>query len=187
MNRVGGAVLAGDPRQVERVDRDAVPAQAGAGVERLEAERLGLRRLDHLPDVDAHPVVEDLQFVDQGDVHGPVGVLEDLARLGDLGRGDRHDADDDAGVERRGQLQARRVEAADDLGDRRGGEVRVAGVLALGAEGEEEVAAGGEAAGLQDRQDDVAGRAGVGRALQDDELARPEPRGDRRGPRRRRR
>ncbi len=30
-------VLAGQPRQVERVDRDAVPAEAGAGVERLRS------------------------------------------------------------------------------------------------------------------------------------------------------
>ena len=70
---------------------EAVAAQARARVERLEAERLGLGRLDHLPDVDAHAVVEHLQLVDQGDVDRAVGVLQDLARLGHLGRGDRHD------------------------------------------------------------------------------------------------
>ena len=80
------AVLPGHPGQVERVDRDAVPAQPGPGIERLEAERLGLGRVDHFPDVDAHAVVEHLQLVDQGDVDGAVGVLQDLAGLGDLRR-----------------------------------------------------------------------------------------------------
>ena len=143
MNRVEEGRACGRSRpEVERVDRDAVPAQAGAGIERLEPERLGLRRLDHLPDVDPHPIEEDLQLVDQRDVHGPIRVLEDLARLGDLGRRDGDDPDDHPPVERRGDLQARGVETADDLGDRRGRERRVARVFALGAEGEEEVRAG---------------------------------------------
>ena len=50
----GELVFARLPGQVERVDRNAVPAEPGPGIERHEAERLGLRRLDHLPDVDAH-------------------------------------------------------------------------------------------------------------------------------------
>jgi hypothetical protein len=37
------------PREIERIDRNAVAAQAGPRVERHEAERLGLRRVDHLP------------------------------------------------------------------------------------------------------------------------------------------
>ena len=172
------AVLAGHPGQIERVDRDAVPAQAGAGIEGLEAERLGLGRLDHLPDVDPHLRVEHLQFIDQGDVDGAVGVLEDLAGLGDLRAGDGHDPDDDLAVEGDGQLQAGRLEAADDLGDGRGRELGVARVLALGAEGQEEVDARFQPAGGEERQDDVAGRARIGRALEDDELAGPQPRGD---------
>ena len=38
-----------------RIERNAVAADAGAGRELHEAERLGGRRLDHLPDVDAEP------------------------------------------------------------------------------------------------------------------------------------
>src|SRR5207253_1274411 len=74
-------VAAGGPGEVEGVNGDAVSAQAGAGVEGLEAERLGPRRLDHLPHVDAHAFKDHLQLVDQGDVDGAVGVLQDLARL----------------------------------------------------------------------------------------------------------
>ena len=61
-----------------------MPAQPRPGIKRLEAERLGLGRVDHFPDVDAHAVEEHLQLVDQRDVHGAVGVFEDLAGLGHL-------------------------------------------------------------------------------------------------------
>ena len=54
----------------------------------------------------------------------------------------------------------------------------IARVLALGAEGQEEVLARPQSPGLEQREDDVARGAGIGGALQDDELARPEPRGD---------
>ena len=81
----GHADFAGLPRQVKRVDGNAVPAQAGAGVERLEAEGLGAGGGDHLPDVDAHGGEHDFHFVDQGDVDGPVNVLQQLGGLGDLG------------------------------------------------------------------------------------------------------
>ena len=59
------------------------------------------------------------------------------------------------------------------------GELGVARVLALGAVGQEEVAAGDQAARLQLGAEHVAGRAGIGRALQDDELARPQVAADR--------
>ena len=52
-------------------------------------------------------------------------------------------------------------------------------VFALGAEGEEEIVAGLQARFFEDRQHDVARGAGIGRAFENDELARPQPRGDR--------
>src|SRR5262249_18043090 len=50
----GQTVLASDPCQVEGIDRNTVPAQAGPGIECLVAEWLRLGSLDDLPDVDAH-------------------------------------------------------------------------------------------------------------------------------------
>ena len=85
------AVLARLPGQIEGIDRNAVAAEAGAGIERHEAEGLGLRRLDHLPDVDAHRVVDDLQLVDEGDVDRAEDVLRQLDGLGGRRAGDRHD------------------------------------------------------------------------------------------------
>ena len=57
------------------------PPRPGPGIERHEAERLGLGRVDHLPDVDAHGVVDHLQFVDERDVDGAEDVLGELDRL----------------------------------------------------------------------------------------------------------
>src|SRR3972149_9582089 len=68
--RIEAALLA-LPRQVERVDRDAVPAQSGARIEGHEPERLGPGRVHDLPDVDVHPVAHQRELVDEADVHGP--------------------------------------------------------------------------------------------------------------------
>src|SRR5207253_5623198 len=66
----GHAVLARHPGQVKRVDGNAVAPQTGTGVERLEAERLGPGRVDHLPHVNTHAVEDQFQLIDQGDVDG---------------------------------------------------------------------------------------------------------------------
>src|SRR5687767_11039957 len=51
---VGEIELAGTPGEVVRIDRDAMPAHTRAGRESHEPERLGRRRVDDLPDVEAH-------------------------------------------------------------------------------------------------------------------------------------
>ena len=117
------------------------PAQAGAGVERLVAERLGGGGGDHLPDVDVQGGQYHLHLVDQGDVDGPVDVLQQLGGLGHLGGGDGDDFVDGGPVQLDGQRPADGVEAADQFGDGGGGEVAAAGVLPLGGVGDEEVGA----------------------------------------------
>ena len=64
------------------------PPRPGPGLERLEAERLRRGGLDHLPDVDPHPVAELRELVDERDVDRAVDVLEQLRQLGRLGRRD---------------------------------------------------------------------------------------------------
>ena len=66
------------------------PPSPGPGKERHEAERLGRRRLDHFPDVDAHAAAHHGDLVDQADVDHAERVLEQLDHLGHLGRADRH-------------------------------------------------------------------------------------------------
>src|SRR5262245_36871453 len=54
----------GLPGEVEGMDRDAMPAKARPRIEGHEAEGLRLRRVDHLPDVDAECVAHERHFVD---------------------------------------------------------------------------------------------------------------------------
>ena len=92
MNRGFESALLRLPRQVERVDRNAVAAEARARVERHEAERLGRRRVDDLPHVDAEPSHISAISLTSADVDRAERVLEQLDHLGDLRRADRHDA-----------------------------------------------------------------------------------------------
>src|SRR5262249_61058070 len=62
------AKLARFPRQVERIDGDAMPSESGTGIERHVTEWLGLGCLDDLPDVYIHGAVDHLELVDEGDV-----------------------------------------------------------------------------------------------------------------------
>ena len=117
-------VLARLEGEVEGVDREAVAAHPGAGLEAHEAERLGRRRVDHLPDVDPEPVAELGDFVDQGDVDRAEDVLQELCQLGGLRRADDLDRVADLRVEGGGALGAGGGDAADQL--RRGAD-RVVG------------------------------------------------------------
>ena len=147
------------------------PPRPGPGIERHEAERLGLGRVDHFPDVDVHPVAHQRQLVDQADVHRAERVLEQLDHLGDAGRADRNDGLDRRAVELAGELRAGRREAADDLRHVVRLERRVARIDALGREGEEEVDAGLQPVRFEHRLHDFVGRARIGRRLEHDQHA----------------
>ncbi len=163
------------PRQVERVDRDAVTSEARARIEWHETERLGLGRVDDFPDVDLHGPVDELQLVGEGDVDGPEHVLGDLDRLGHIHARHRDRLLDDRAVQRLHQLQRVLAVARDDLGDRGRVEIDVAGVLPFGGEADEEVRSADQAASLEDRLQHLAGGSGIGRGLKDDHLAAPQP------------
>ena len=66
------------------------PPRPGPGIVGHEAERLGGGRADHLVDVDAHAVGDDLHLVDEADVDRAVDVFEQLGQLGGAGRAHRH-------------------------------------------------------------------------------------------------
>ena len=119
MNFGRDAELACLPREVERVERNAVTAPAGTGVEAHEAERLRRRGIENLPDVDTHPVEHDLQLVDERDVHGTEDVLDQLARLGRPRGRNAHRLHDHLVVKGLRQISRHRIDAADDLRDGR--------------------------------------------------------------------
>ena len=70
------------PREVRRVDREAVAADSGTGREAHVPERLGRGRVDRRPDVDAEIAGEHRELVDERDVHVAERVLEELHELG---------------------------------------------------------------------------------------------------------
>ncbi len=160
------------PGEVEGVDGDAVAAQPRAGVVGHEAEGLGGRSVDHLVDIDPHAVGDDLHLVDQADVHRAVDVLQQLGHLRRARAAHGHHLIDDGAVERHAGIQAGLGDAAADLGDGARGVARVGGILALRGVGQEEILAHGEPrARLQARPQLLLRRAGVGGALQGDDLA----------------
>ncbi len=162
------------PGQVVRVDRDAVAADAGPRRELHEPERLGCRGGDDLPDVDAHPLAQQSELVDEGDVHVTEDVLEDLGQLRSVGRRQL----DHVLLIRRRRAAARAVAsgvvAPTSRGHVLGGAGRIARVDPLGREREVEVPAGDQAALLEDLAERTGRRAGERRRLEDDQLAFPE-------------
>ena len=171
-------VAAALPRQVRRVERDAVPADAWTGVERHVAERLAGRRPDDLPHVDVLRRAEGGELVDQRDVHHAEGVLEQLGHLG--GPRARHGDHvvDQLGVEQRSELGRVGVHATDDPRRVAQAVLRVARVDPLGGVGEQEVVTCPVAVLLQQRSQQGLGGARVGRGLEDHQAVGAKVRSD---------
>ncbi len=147
--------------------------------------RLGVRRGDHLVDVDADPLGVPGELVGEGDVHVAVGRVGELAELGRLGVAHRDDLGvEDRVVEGRGAGRRGRADPADEL--RVGREVaeRGAAVEPLRRERDEQVLVRGQPGRLDEpRQEAVAGVADRQRRLEDHERAGVDAgrdRGDRR-------
>ncbi len=160
------AVFAGLPGEVEGVDRDAVAAEAGSGVERGEAEGLGGGGADDLPDIDVHRVGDDLEFVDEADVDSAVDVFQQFGQLRDLAGADGDDGVEGRFVKRDANVQTGRGVTADDLGDVGGGEFRIAGILALRGVNHEHRFPGDQPAGDHAGDHFFVGGPGIGGALQ---------------------
>jgi len=166
------AELLGPVGEVERVQRDAVAADAGARVMGHEAEGLGCGRVYGLPGVDAHALEDQGQLVDEGDVRGPEDVFDQFRGFCGLCVGDLDDGGRDYGaVELCGYFGGEVVDAAHYFGGVVDVPFLVAGVDALGAEGEAEVGSGLKAHLFYDGADDFLGGAGIRGGFEDDECA----------------
>src|SRR4051794_11437531 len=75
-------VLTGLPGEVKRINRNAVPAKARTRVERHKSKWLRLRRLNHLPDVDTHRCVHDLELIHERNVYRTKDIFCGLYRFG---------------------------------------------------------------------------------------------------------
>ena len=140
--------------------------QAGSRIERREAERLGGGGADDLPDIDAHGIGDDFEFVDEADVDGAVDVFQQLGEFRDLARADGDDRVEGRLIQGHARIQASRGVTADDLGDVGGGEFRVAGILALRGVNHEHRFPGNQPAGDHAGDDLLVRGAGISGALQ---------------------
>src|SRR5579872_775596 len=171
-------VLPGFPRQVEWVERNAMPANAGAWVEAHDAEWLGCRCIHDFPDVDIHTVAQQRHLVHECDIHGAKCVLEYLGHFGHARAAYRQDFHDRLLIEGCSKAQASRRHATDDFVSVPRRVTSVSGVDAFRRVGEEIVLADHETGGGELRQQDLLGRARVGCAFQAYQLARTKSPGN---------
>ncbi len=154
------------------------PPSPGAGIESLETERLGLRCVDYFVDIDAHAHAELFEFVDQGNVDAAINVFEQLGHFGDRRAADGHDTAENGPVHRGSQLDSDGAAPSYDLGNVMAGDGVVAGIFALGREGDVDpsVIEGARhleamaVAGFQQGHHHLFGSAGIGGAFKHDQL-----------------
>ena len=149
-------------------------ADPGPGPEGHEAKGFGGGRVDHLPGVEAHPLAEQGQLVDQGDVHVAEDVFEELGELGGIGRGELVHGRADLAQQARGAGRPRRRQAPDQARDRAAGAGRVTRIHAFGRVRQVKVAPGNQPRAFQLGPERTAGGARVGGRLEDDQLAGAE-------------
>jgi len=90
--------------KVKRIKRNTVPPNARPRIEGLETIRLRFRRLDHFPDIDLHLTCKQRKFIDERNVHKPVGVLKNLHHLSRTRRAHRIKLLNCLAIERKGNL-----------------------------------------------------------------------------------
>ena len=157
--------------QVIRIHADAVAADQ-ARAERQEVP-LGAGRFQHFGGVDAEPVEDQRELVDQRDVDVALGVLDHLGGLGHLeARGLVRAGGDDAAVQRIDEVGGLGRRAGGHLGDVGQAALAVAGIDALGAVADEEIVVEAQAGGaLEFGHADFLGRAGIDGGFVDHHVA----------------
>ena len=86
------------PREVERIHRDAVPAQTRPGLEGLKAKGFRRGSVNNFPDVNSHAQAQELELIHQGDVHAAIDVFKQLRHFRRGGRGDRHNVPENGSI-----------------------------------------------------------------------------------------
>src|ERR1700722_17426704 len=147
----------------------------------MKAERLGGSCADHFPDVDSHAQTQQLEFVDQCDVHAAVDVFKQLGHLRDGRRRNRNCAIKNGSVERAGKFGSSRIQSADHFGNIAASHGSVSRIFAFGRESDEKFVGSdfrspcGFQAGFvlffENRYHHFFGGAGISGALENDELS----------------
>ena len=145
-------------------------AETGTGIERLEAVRFGLCRVDDFPNAYAHLVTKLRKFIDETDVDVAICVLQDFLHLGNRRRRNFVDiALQHRSVHRCNDFSRVCADRSDDLGCVFCLIDQIARIDALGTEAEIEILAALQAASLfEDRLDQLFGGSRIGRRFKDD-------------------
>ena len=149
-------------------------AKARARCVGYETERFGGGGLNDFVDVDSHAVGDYFHFIDQANIDRPVDVFQQFGHFGGAGGADGHEALDGFFVEGGAEFKALWRHAADNFGNLRGGEVRVARVFTFGRVDQRAVQPGGKTALCEPGREQFVGGARPGGALQAHQLPRPE-------------
>ena len=152
-------------------------AQSRPRIEGHEAEGLGLRGVDDIPDVNPEVAAHERQLVDEPDVDGAEGVLQQLHHLCHPRRRNRHHGVDDETIERSSRLRGPCVDPADHLRDVARRPLRAARIHPLRRESQTEIGAGPKPARLEPRAHHLVDGAGIGGRLQNDQLPGAQMRG----------
>ena len=108
-----------------------MPAEAGPGIKRHEAERLGLGGGDGVPNVNVQRGINALQLVDERDVDAAKNIFQKLGGLGGAAVGDGHQGADGARINFLRRRETRGRVAADELGNVGDAALWIAGVFAF--------------------------------------------------------
>src|SRR2546429_9320307 len=90
--------------------------QSGTGIERHKAERLGARGFDHLENIDTRLRVDELEFIDQRNIHRAEDILQNFHGLRCCSRRHRNDLLDEGGIKFASNSECSRSIAANTLG-----------------------------------------------------------------------
>src|SRR5439155_16723677 len=174
------SVLPRLPREIKRIDRDAMPSKTRTGIERHETKGFGSGSLDHLPNIDPHRGIDHFEFVDQGYVDAAKRIFKQLARLRHATGRDRNYSFDRHRVERLGSFQTRRSITSHHFRYRRHLAVRITWILPLRRERQMKIDTGLETGpSLQYSTQVFVGRPRIGSGLQYHQDAPYEMRRDR--------
>ena len=151
------------------IDRDAVTADAGAGLQNADPG-VTIGEADQFPDVDVVAIADDRELVGERDVDVTKGVLGELGHFGQASTGLEHLAAHELAIEVGGRLGRGVIDAADDAVVLHEFGQDAAGQHALRAMGDQHALADVNAFLDQRLDHEIFGGADRAGALQDHEI-----------------
>ena len=158
------------PRQIMRIERDAMSADSRTRIERHETERLRRRRANDFPGVDIQRVTKAGHLVCHADVYRAKSIFQQLRGLGHTRGSYGMNVVDDVRIKMCGNDRRIGCDPADDLRNVMRHELRISGIDALRREREQKILVEFQTRLFKHRQQHFVGGAGISRRFQNDQL-----------------